>query len=130
MYDGKITANTQQGVCINVESKFNMSGGEISGNKATNGGGVYINCANSKYVGTEFNMSGGEISGNKATNGGGVYVHGDSVTKPKFNMSGGEISGNEADTGGGVYVGSYGTFTMSGGEITGNNTADNSKNKR
>ena len=127
MYDGKITANTQQGVCINVESKFNMSGGEISGNKATNGGGVYINCANSKYVGTEFNMSGGEISGNKATNGGGVYVHGDSVTKPKFNMSGGEISGNEADTGGGVYVGSYGTFTMSGGEITGNNTADNSK---
>ena len=127
MYDGKITANTQQGVCINVESKFNMSGGEISGNSAINGGGVYINCANSKYVGTEFNMSGGKISGNKATKGGGVYVHGDSVTKPKFNMSGGEISGNEADTGGGVYVGSYGTFTMSGGEITGNNTADNSK---
>ena len=127
MYDGKITANTQQGVCINVESKFNMSGGEISGNKATNGGGVYINCANSKYVGTEFNMSGGEISGNKATNGGGVYVWGDSTHEPKFTMSGGEISGNEADTGGGVYVGSYGTFTMSGGEITGNNTADNSK---
>ena len=127
MYDGKITANTQQGVCINVASKFNMSGGEISGNKATNGGGVYINCANSKYVGTEFNMSGGEISGNKATNGGGVYVWGDSTHEPKFTMSGGEISGNEADTGGGVYVGSYGTFTMSGGEITGNNTADNSK---
>ena len=127
MYDGKITANTQQGVCINVESKFNMSGGEISGNKATNGGGVYINCANSKYVGTEFTMSGGKISGNKATNGGGVYVWGDSTHEPKFTMSGGEISGNEADTGGGVYVGSYGTFTMSGGEITGNNTADNSK---
>ena len=127
MYDGKITANTQQGVCINVESKFNMSGGEISGNKATNGGGVYINCANSKYGGTEFTMSGGKISGNKATNGGGVYVWGDSTHEPKFTMSGGEISGNEADTGGGVYVGSYGTFTMSGGEITGNNTADNSK---
>ena len=127
MYDGKITANTQQGVCINVESKFNMSGGEISGNKATNGGGVYINCANSKYVGTEFNMSGGEISGNKATNGGGVYVHGDSVTKPKFNMSGGKISGNEADNGGGVYVWSYVDFTMSGGEIKGNNTNDSSK---
>jgi len=127
MYGGKITDNTQNGVCINTESKFNMYDGEISGNKATNGGGVYINCANGRYAGTEFTMSGGKISGNKATNGGGVYVHGDSVTKPKFNMSGGEISGNEADNGGGVYVWSYVDFTMSGGEIKGNNTNDSSK---
>ena len=129
MYGGTITGNTT-GVVVGWNSfggTFNMYGGEISGNKATDGGGVYIDCANSKYVGTEFNMSGGKISGNKANNGGGVYVHGDSVTKPKFNMSGGEISGNEATNGGGVYVWSYVDFTMSGGEITGNNTADNSK---
>jgi predicted outer membrane repeat protein len=44
-----------------------MSGGTISGNSASSGGGVYVNGA--------FTMTGGEISGNTARNqGGGVYV--------------------------------------------------------
>lgn len=45
---------------------FNMNGGKISGNIATNGGGVFV-------AGGTFNMYGGTISGNTATNGGGVY---------------------------------------------------------
>jgi hypothetical protein len=97
-----------------------MTGGEISGNTASSGGGVYFSGSGT------FNMSGGEINGNTASSssaasGGGVYVYG------TFNMSGGEISGNTASSssssysyGGGVYVSSSGTFTMSDGEISGN----------
>ena len=58
-------------------SIFTMSGGEISGNIASNqGGGVYVAGGNTAYTpGGTLNMSGGTISGNTATNqGGGVYV--------------------------------------------------------
>ena len=88
---------------------FNMSGGEISGNEAKDGGGVYV------YDGT-FTMSDGKITGNTATSlGGGVCVY-----DGTFTMRDGEISGNnEASSGGGVSV-DIGTFNMSGGKITGN----------
>jgi hypothetical protein len=93
-----------------VESVFNMSGGEISGNASEGrGGGV-------RADGT-FNMSGGEISGNVSEGtGGGVYATG------TFNMSGGTISDNVAlgqFGGGGVYSGGS-LFNMIGGTISGN----------
>jgi hypothetical protein len=68
-----------------------MSGGEISNNKATDGGGVYID--------SDFNMSGGIISGNKAYNsGGGVYIG-----SGRFSLTEGKLSGNTARVGNNVY---------------------------
>ena len=89
-----------------------FTGGNIAGNKASRGGGVY-------NQGT-LNLDGGKIVGNKAVfNGGGVSSVGGTV-----NMTGGAISynttdsGNNGNMGGGVY--SESTFTMSGGTITHN----------
>lgn len=98
------------------DGELTMSGGEISGNKAKNGGGVYIHAAF-----RSFTMTGGTIKGNTATkNGGGVYVNGDGPLNMQgsFTMLGGTIDGNTAGKGGGVY--SQGSFTMSGGTITKN----------
>ena len=114
---GKIThasGGTGCGVYISGGT-FNMYGGSITGNTATDGrgrgGGVYVTS------GGAFKMFGGSITGNKATDGGGVYKIGSNST---FTMTGGSITGNTADdSGGGVYV-NGGSFTMSGGSITGN----------
>jgi len=110
-------------VYVGKNGTFTMNGGEISGNNASNGGGVYV-------AGT-FIMNDGKISGNTSSTssyGGGVYVEG------TFTMNGGEISGNTASSSmlynmadnvrtypggaGGVYV--AGVFTMTGGKISGN----------
>jgi len=56
------------GIQVNNNGVFNMNGGEISSNKANNGGGI----ENSG----EINMSGGTISGNTVANvGGGVRTY-------------------------------------------------------
>jgi hypothetical protein len=103
--------------------RFEMSGGEISGNDSRlDGGGVYVIGSSSI-----FEMSNGKISGsNSAQYGGGVYVAGGS-----FGMSGGIISGNSAklitgydSSGAGVYV-NGGIFEMSNGEISGNSARVN-----
>ncbi|MBD5413031.1 MAG: hypothetical protein HDR52_01180 [Treponema sp.] len=123
MTGGAITGNRTSfgggGVEISYGT-FEMSGGIISGNSGGYGGGVDIGGAKS---GCKFTMSGGEISGNRAKRGAGVNVSKGLYTGT-FEMSGGTISenqsygtGDDAD-GGGVYV--SGKFTMSGGEITGN----------
>ena len=100
-----------------IPGYFTMNGGEISNNKAWEGGGVIV------YQYGIFTMNGGKISGNKANDGGGVYV-GASGT---FTMKeGSTISGNTADNnGGGVYVNNNGfdyegKFYMEGGTISGN----------
>lgn len=93
-----------------------MNGGEISGNTALCGAGVYLYGADPRtgsvdiYSRATFAMTAGVIKNNTAnkvygnTNsgfGGGVYVRGSS----EFNMSGGEISGNKSYYyGGGVAV--------------------------
>lgn len=88
---------------------INMSGGTISGNRALNGGGVYMNSPGA------FTMTGGAIDGNHAFSstalsayGGGVYKTGTGT----FTMTGGSISRNDtlataagpSAYGGGVYV--------------------------
>ena len=116
---GKIThasGGTGCGVYISGGT-FNMYGGSITGNTATDGrgrgGGVYVTSG-----GGAFKMFGGSITDNKATDGGGVYKIGSNST---FTMTGGSITGNTADdSGGGVYV-NGGSFTMSGGSISDNN---------
>ena len=61
--------STGGGVDVRVSGTFTMNGGEITGNGASEGGGVLVD-------GT-INMSGGEITGNTATStGGGVYAYG------------------------------------------------------
>ena len=123
MYGGSITGNTATdgkgrggGVYVTSGGAFKMFGGSITGNKATDGGGVYMIGSNSKFT-----MKGGSITGNTADgNGGGVYVNGGT-----FEMSGSAgITGNKADsTGGGVCVNYDGTFNMSNNSCITGNTA-------
>ena len=87
------------------------SGAVLRNNKASSGGGVYVN------YNSNFYMDGGTISGNTAASGGGVYVGGYSSV---FKMTDGVVLGNQADYGGGVYVTGNGTFNMSGGVVLGN----------
>lgn len=137
MYRGSITGNNGHasssntstpdggGVYMNNKTQmsdnggiFNMYGGTISKNSATNGGGLFM-CNN---VGNIFRMYGGSITGNTATGmGGGVYSAGGTIT-----MTGGNIEQNRASQGGGMYEsgGSSVFFTMSGGSITKNTATD------
>jgi cell volume regulation protein A len=102
------------GVVVNSGGTLIMVDGEIAGNTADNGGGVYNS-------GT-FNMTDSAvIYGNVATkNGGGVYNAG------VFNMESGTIGGSTSnanvatENGGGVYNANGCTFTLSNGNITGN----------
>lgn len=95
------------GIYLIGNTELNMSGGRISGNKATkgHGGGVCVagqSGGNTKTTDiTSFTMTGGVIEGNSAKDcGGGIYVNSDDVT-----LSGGKIINNEASRwGGGVYV--------------------------
>lgn len=103
---------------------FNMYGGNITGNRASYGGGVTID---KEYSNATFNLYGGSITDNATTGGdGGGGVH---ALFGTFTMYGGSITGNNAENakfgGGGVYAGSRtGKFYMKGGSITGN-TAKN-----
>lgn len=80
----------------------------ISGNKAVNGAGWYINDGNCL-------MRGGNITGNKATKrGGGVCQSNGTLT-----VNGGDITTNNAPEGGGLCH-SGGTFNFQGGGLYGN----------
>jgi hypothetical protein len=94
-------ATSGGGVFIRYGAEFNMSGGEISGNKANGGGGYGYGY------------------------GGGVIVSGGGVLPSKFTMSGGFIKGNTANVGGGgVGISNAVTFSKTGGTIYGNDTND------
>jgi hypothetical protein len=139
-------------VCIGTpgvvsSGEFVMAGGEISGNVAGSGGGVFVYTGAmtmtggviknnittfNKYGGSgggvfvyefsTFTMTGGTIenNGGAATeNGGGVAADG----KARFIMTGGTIRANTSSIkGGGVHVSPDGSFSMSGGTISGNNS--------
>lgn len=124
---GKIThANGIRGVGVELKNnnavndvahKFIMYNGCITGNKTTNGVGVFL------YSNTTFTMYGGSITENECNSdthlpcGGGVYVHNGAT----FTMYGGDITKNQADYGGGVSTsGDTANFTMYGGSITEN----------
>ena len=97
------------GAC--VTSALEMTGGEVSGNSACNGGGLC--CTGNSARCTV--ISGGRIVGNTArSDGGGMFCN-------QIEMTGGEISGNTAKAaGGGVRV-CAGSIT--GGKITANQGA-------
>ncbi|MCL2150517.1 MAG: InlB B-repeat-containing protein, partial [Dehalococcoidia bacterium] len=99
-----------------IGSIFNMVNSEISGNRATMGGGI----CNAGI----FNMDSGNISDNTATFDGIVYDGdflggGGVLNNGTFNMNGGTIHDNESKySGGGVFNSAI--FIMSGGIIFGN----------
>jgi hypothetical protein len=99
------------GVYLDVNSTFEMTGGEISGNTAEKvGGGVLV------FSNNNFLMTGGEIKGNSALAGGGVVLIFDNF----FTMQDGKISGNSAVSygGGGILVGFDNNLFIHGGTIS------------
>ena len=156
----RLTGNTASrwggAICLctdaNKTSVLNMTGGEISGNNAAEGGAVEVldaNCTfnlsggkiinNSSsgdggaiYLNQEpsvLNMTGGEISGNTATgNGGGVYIY---RSGSVCNLSNGTISGNKANgSGGGIYISpkNSGKLNVSGTPVVKDNTVSGKAN--
>ena len=101
--------NRSSGGAIRVETggTLNFESGTVSGNKSSNGGGIY-------NIGT-LNISGGLITNNTATNsGGGIFNN----TSGTLNLSGGIITNNSADVnfhGGGIHT--SGTFNVSGAPV-------------
>ena len=105
--------------------------GDITGNTAGYGGGVYLEKGLFK-LGTAGNVLDGNISNNAAQFGGGVYigsgstssVSDDSSVEPTegFIMYGGKITGNStSDDGGGIYL-NGGSFLMYNGDIISNSS--------
>ena len=105
--------NNGGGVSIAVGGKFNMSGGNITGNTAYYGGGVYVDKS------ATFVMTGGMITGNTAYYGGGVYASSISGSESTNILVGGTITGNTAtENGGGVYFGAEPACLAAGTLIT------------
>jgi hypothetical protein len=97
-----VTKKGDSGVKLDGNGVFKMSGGIISDNTSSSGGGMLIH-------NSVFTMNGGTISGNTAIDGGGAYMRGANVT---FNMERGEITGNTASgQGGGLFLATETTIT-------------------
>jgi hypothetical protein len=128
MYGGTISGNTATdggGIYLGSNQNSTMIGGTITSNTAgTNGGGVSYSCSPLGCT-----IRGGTISGNSASGtGGGVYVDGNG--SGVFSLEGGTIAGNTAgNEGGGLYfryIVSGGTFSKTGGTIYGSGEGANS----
>ena len=120
MYGGNIVGNQASEICgavyVDGTSVFNMTGGNIIGNQAQYGGGIYV--ANGATV----DITGGTIENNQASQAGGaVQVDG------TFRMSGGTIKNNHSDNdGGGLSVNSsIGNVLLAGTAAILDNTAKN-----
>ena len=104
---------------INLDgSNLNMSGGSITGNNSSYGGGIYASNGNNNTI----TISGGEISNNKVTSGGGGAIN---VTGGyAINISGGEFKYNTAENfGGGAFKINNSQLNITGGVIS-ENSAD------
>ncbi len=111
---------------------YQLQKGDITGNSAGHGGGVYLEKGLFK-LGTTGNVKDGNISNNTAGSGGGVYIGSSNVStiadetpdEPTegFIMYGGTITGNSTtDDGGGIYL-NGGSFLMNNGEISNNSSS-------
>ena len=111
------TANRHGGGVYIYSGTLDISGGEVSGNKAMRinnqygfGGGVYV------YSGAHLNFSGGVISHNSAFSGAGIFLTGSSL-----DFTEGTMSANTAtNAGGGIYLYGASSASMSGGNVVGN----------
>lgn len=113
--NGKITGgyNDGDGGAFYVDyGKLYINGGEIVGNKATNGGAIYSTNEDDSFV----YINGGKIHGNTATEeGGAIFMY-----NGYLYVDGGEISGNTAKHGGGIYWESRDKLCLTGGVIKDN----------
>ena len=111
------------GVCFtNGSNECFIYDGSVDGNKALNGGGVYLD-------GVSLTMSGGTVSANTATNnsttnpskngGGGVYLNDPTNGAKYFKMTAGTIAGNTSKKNGGGLLINGGKFYMSGTAVIG-----------
>ena len=105
---------------------FNMEGGNIAGNFAQNGGGIYLGGSSS-----EFNMTGGNVIYNEAFRGGGIAnginTGGGYGT---IDISGGTVSYNTAMEGGGIALGSTSEYAIKvGGKLVLSGTGEINRNK-
>ncbi|MDD2994163.1 MAG: InlB B-repeat-containing protein, partial [Pygmaiobacter sp.] len=126
--NGSATTANGGGMYVQPGGSVRIEGGNITGNAAENGGGVYVTGTFlSPSMPGNFAIAGGKISGNTASaSGGGVYVNRYGHMQQYKNCS---IENNFAENGGGVYVvgtknDKISSFTMQGGSIT-ENTAKN-----
>ena len=134
MSSGTITGAGTRGVTITGHtSKFEMSGGIITGNTFARGAGVYAQRGASFYMLAGSGPAPKIINNHSPTDGGGVMLAYDEQhytgdgTRTTFVMEAGIIYGNTAsmptpEGGGGVRVIGASTFIMRGGTID-NNTA-------
>jgi hypothetical protein len=112
--NSNINGGVNNGGGVNVAGMAIMNGGEITGNAAEKGGGVYVD------NGGTFYMHDGNITSNEADSGGGVCV----LEEGAFYMDGGKITENIAsEVGGGVYV-DGGIFEIDGEYVYGNKNDD------
>lgn len=108
MKGGSISGNVSAGYgggVYNYSNYFSLNGGEITGNTAYYGGGV--------YNGIYFTMNGGKISDNTADYGGGVYV-----CNTGFSMSGSAYIPAGKDGKNDVYVSSASYYVKVNGALT------------
>ena len=112
------------GIKINKECRFDMYDGEISHNKAEEGGALYA-FANTNSGTAYMNLMGGRISENYANDGGvvGAYAH------TQMNISGAEIIGNTAYRYGFIEGRSTIDLNMTGGKVSGNVANDPTTDK-
>ena len=134
------TAAMGGGVSI-AKSDFTITGGLITGNTATKGGGVFYsssaaNISNATISNNTVSVSGGGVYANAAalnmtnvtvtgniaaTDGGGIlYKASPADGFLAFNMTGGLIANNTAGSGGGVDLGSSSIFNLNGATISNN----------
>lgn len=124
------------GKVYTFEPTFQMTGGEVSGNKSKNAGGIYFNDVDATISGgsiknnTASDNAGGIsvrtakltlkdsalVSGNKGKSGGGIIVQ----VQSELDMQGGTIEKNSAKNGGGVLLWSRSVVNVRGGNIRSN----------
>ncbi len=125
MFGGKITGGKGEnggGLSINGGSA-SIYRGEISGNSATKGGGIYVGPDANGNIGSLSieTYSTVNITNNSATFGGGIYA------MESCEINGATISNNTASqNGGGIY--SHKTITLDSGSVISGNTAAGKNN--
>lgn len=115
--NSKISGNSAvEGTVVCFEdSLFTISGTSITGNRATNGGGIVVSRS------CTLELVGSEVSGNVATgDGGGIRVLEESTVK----IAGTNISHNKASVGGGIVISDASKLTLEDAVAFKSNSAD------
>lgn len=123
-----INCEAENGGGISVKiGMFQMQGGEIIQNRATNkdsetvslrqgGGAIYVTGESNQSGMAAVLIQNGRIAGNEAYNGGGILLQGPYAL---LQLNGGTVEENEAHNGGGISV-IRGNLKLYGGTVTGN----------